>query len=58
MTQYDETMPNVKVAFKPTTLVNTFGEYISDKGMTQLRIAETENMHMLHFSLTEEMKTI
>ena len=42
MTQYDETMPNVKVAFKPTTLVNTFGEYISDKGMTQLRIAETE----------------
>ena len=41
-TNYDETMPNVKVAFKPTTLVNTFGEYISDKGMTQLRIAETE----------------
>ena len=28
--QYDETMPNVKVAFKPTTLVNTFGEYISE----------------------------
>ena len=42
MTQYDETMPNVKVAFKPTTLVNTFGEYISKKGLTQLRIAETE----------------
>ena len=42
MTQYDETMPNVKIAFKPTKLVNTFGEYISDKGLTQLRIAETE----------------
>ncbi len=42
MTQYDETMPNVNVAFKPTKLVNTFGEYISNKGMTQLRIAETE----------------
>ena len=42
MTQYDETMPNVKIAFKPTTLVNTFGEYISKKGLTQLRIAETE----------------
>ncbi len=42
MTQYDETMPNVKIAFKPTTLVNTFGEYISNKGLTQLRIAETE----------------
>ena len=42
MTQYDATMPNVLVAFKPQTLVNTFGEYISDKGLTQLRIAETE----------------
>ena len=35
-------MPNVKIAFKPTALKNTFGEYISDKGLTQLRIAETE----------------
>ena len=42
MTQYDATMPNVEVAFKPQSLVNTFGEYISDKGLTQLRIAETE----------------
>jgi len=42
MTQYDDTIPNVKVAFKPETLKNTFGEYISNKGMTQLRIAETE----------------
>jgi len=41
-TQYDETMPNVEVAFKPTSLANTFGEYISAKGFTQLRIAETE----------------
>ncbi len=42
MTQYDETMPNVEVAFKPTKIENTFGEYISKKGYTQLRIAETE----------------
>ena len=41
-TQYDETMPNVKIAFKPTNLKNTFGEYISKKGLKQLRIAETE----------------
>ena len=41
-TQYDETMPNVKIAFEPETLVNTFGEYISKKGLKQLRIAETE----------------
>lgn len=42
MTQYDVTMPNVDVAFKPQSLSNTFGEYISQKGFTQLRIAETE----------------
>ena len=42
MTQYDATMPNVDVAFKPQSLKNTLGEYISDKGLTQLRIAETE----------------
>ena len=42
MTQYDATMPNVDVAFKPQMLTNTLGEYISDKGMSQLRIAETE----------------
>lgn len=41
-TQYDATMPNVEVAFKPQSLKNTFGEYIAEKGLTQLRIAETE----------------
>ena len=39
-TQYDATMPNV--AFKPQSLNNTLGEYISDKDYRQLRIAETE----------------
>ena len=42
MTQYDATMPNVNVAFKPQSLKNTFGECIADKGLSQLRIAETE----------------
>ena len=42
MTQYDATMPNVQVAFKPQSLHDTFGEYISKKGLHQLRIAETE----------------
>jgi len=41
-TQYDATMPNVNVAFKPQVLTNTLGEYLSTLGMTQLRIAETE----------------
>ena len=42
MTPYDETMPNVEVAFKKEEITNTFGEYISKQGLTQLRIAETE----------------
>jgi len=42
MTEYDSTMPNVSVAFKPEQIKNTFGEYISKQGLTQLRIAETE----------------
>lgn len=42
MTSYDETMPNVHIAFKKEELKNTFGEYISKHGLTQLRIAETE----------------
>ncbi len=41
-TQYDASMPNVHVAFKPQTLNNTLGEYLSSLGKTQLRIAETE----------------
>ena len=41
-TEYDATMPNVHIAYKPQEIKNTFGEYISKKGLTQLRIAETE----------------
>ena len=42
MTQYDKTLEGVNIAFKPQTLVNTLGEYVSSKGLEQLRIAETE----------------
>jgi len=42
MKSYDETMPNVKIAFEKEELKNTFGEYIASKGLKQLRIAETE----------------
>lgn len=42
MTQYDATMPNVSVAFPPEKPENTLGEYLSSKGLRQLRIAETE----------------
>ena len=42
MTQYDDSLENVEIAYKPQILVNTFGEYISNLGYTQLRLAETE----------------
>ena len=42
MTQYDASMPNVEVAFKPQSLENTLGEYLAENNLTQLRIAETE----------------
>ncbi len=45
MTQYDITFddfPNLYVAFRPDSLENTFGAIVSEHGLTQLRIAETE----------------
>ena len=42
MCQYDAEMPNVTVAYPPEHHSNTFGEYVSKLGYTQLRIAETE----------------
>lgn len=41
-TRYDDTLPNVHIAFKPQVLSNTLGEYISSLGLKQLRTAETE----------------
>jgi len=41
-TNYDETMPNVHIAFKKEPIINTLGEVVSKNGGKQLRIAETE----------------
>ena len=58
MTQYDETMPNVHIAFPPEALTNTFGEYLQDCGKTQLRIAETQKYaHVTFFFNGGEEKT-
>lgn len=40
--QYDEKFTGVEIAFKPQEYRNTFGEYVSKCGYTQLRIAETQ----------------
>jgi 2,3-bisphosphoglycerate-independent phosphoglycerate mutase len=50
MTQYDKTIENVEIAFKPHYVRNTLGEYISKCGIKQLRIAETEKYaHVTYF---------
>ena len=40
-TQYDENL-SLPIAFPPEVIENTFGDYISSLGLSQLRIAETE----------------
>ena len=40
--QYDETFANVNIAFKPRKINNTLCKWISDYGLSQLKIAETE----------------
>lgn len=57
MTQYDATMPGVEVAFKPQSLTNTFGEYIAEKGLKQLRIAETEKYAHVTFFFNGGVET-
>ncbi len=58
MTQYDETMPNVTVAYPPEELKMTLGEYLASQNMTQLRIAETQKYaHVTFFFNGGEEKT-
>ncbi len=42
MTEYDETLESVKVVYKKEEIKETLGEFLSKRGYTQLRIAETE----------------
>lgn len=57
MTQYDATMPNVKIAFPPHNTENTLGEYISKLGLHQLRIAETEKYAHVTFFFNGGVET-
>lgn len=50
MTQYDTSLENVHIAFKPETMDNTLGEYLANKKIAQFRIAETEKYaHVTYF---------
>lgn len=49
-TSYDDDFTHVHVAFKTANITNTLGKYISDKNLSQLRIAETEKYpHVTYF---------
>lgn len=41
-TEYDATIPNKLVAFHKVEIKNTFGEFLAEQGLKQLRLAETE----------------
>lgn len=41
-TDYDETIENKYVAFKKESITNTFGAYLAENNLKQLRLAETE----------------
>jgi 2,3-bisphosphoglycerate-independent phosphoglycerate mutase len=50
MTKYDRTFRGVHVIFEPQEVTSSFGEYIDSKGLSQLRIAETEKYpHVTYF---------
>ncbi len=57
-TEYDATMPNVEVAFPRITVRNGLGEYLSQMGMTQLRIAETEKYAHVTFFFNGGSETV
>jgi 2,3-bisphosphoglycerate-independent phosphoglycerate mutase len=42
LTMYDKNEKDAQVVFPPESIKNCFGEYLSNLGLTQLRIAETE----------------
>lgn len=51
MTPYDATFEGLHILFDKQNVINTLGEFISSKGLTQLRIAETEKYAHVTFFL-------
>ena len=54
---YDPTIPNKSVAFHKIEITNTFGEWLSKKGMKQARIAETEKYAHVTFFFNGGVET-
>ncbi|MDY5439359.1 MAG: 2,3-bisphosphoglycerate-independent phosphoglycerate mutase [Eubacteriales bacterium] len=57
MTRYDATFNNLTIAYPPTSLSNTLGEYLAKLGKNQLRIAETEKYAHVTFFFNGGVET-
>ena len=57
LTQYNELFKHVRVAYLPDRLTNMFGAYIAERGMHQLRIAETEKYAHVTFFFNGGIET-
>jgi 2,3-bisphosphoglycerate-independent phosphoglycerate mutase len=56
LTEYNPKF-NVRVAFPPTPLTNTLGAYIAERGLHQLRVAETEKYAHVTFFFNGGIET-
>lgn len=58
LTQYDANQTKATPIFTPFTVPNTFGEYLQNLGLTQLRIAETEKYPHVTFFFNGGEETV
>lgn len=58
LTQYDQNQTKAVPIFAPFSVPNTFGEYVSELGMNQLRIAETEKYPHVTFFFNGGEETV
>jgi 2,3-bisphosphoglycerate-independent phosphoglycerate mutase len=58
LTMFDKKETKATAVFPPHTVKNTFGEYLSNLGLTQLRIAETEKYPHVTFFFNGGEETV
>ncbi len=58
LTQYDQNQSKALPIFAPFSVPNTFGEYVSQLGLNQLRIAETEKYPHVTFFFNGGEETV
>jgi 2,3-bisphosphoglycerate-independent phosphoglycerate mutase len=58
LTQYDKNQRLAQPVFAPFTVPNTFGEYVANLGLKQLRIAETEKYPHVTFFFNGGEETV